>query len=114
MHELAVCQALLNQVEALARRYEAQSVRGITVRVGALSGVVPELLAQAFAIARAGTLAGDAELVIETAPVRVRCAACGAETEAGVNRLVCGRCGNEHTRLVSGDELLLVSMELTA
>jgi hydrogenase nickel incorporation protein HypA/HybF len=45
--------------------------------------------------------------------VRVTCSACGAETDAAPNRLLCGRCGSFKTRLVSGDELLLANLELT-
>lgn len=112
MHELSVCQGMLDQVAAIAGRHDATAVTSIVVRIGPLSGVVPELLAQAFPLARAGTVAADAELVIEPAPVRVRCETCGAETEASVNRLVCGECGDWRTRLVSGDELVLKSVEL--
>jgi hydrogenase nickel incorporation protein HypA/HybF len=43
----------------------------------------------------------------------VRCETCGAESVALPNRLVCGACGDWHTRLVSGDEMLLASVELT-
>jgi hydrogenase nickel incorporation protein HypA/HybF len=42
----------------------------------------------------------------------VRCEACGVETAATPSRLVCGRCGDWHTRMVSGDEMLLASVEL--
>jgi hydrogenase nickel incorporation protein HypA/HybF len=44
--------------------------------------------------------------------VRVRCRTCRAETDAEPNRLVCGTCGDFRTDLISGDELLLVSVEL--
>ena len=60
----------------------------------------------------AGTLAEAAELAIETAAIRVRCETCGEETEAAPNRLLCGSCGDWHTRVVSGDELMLMSVEL--
>ena len=112
MHELAVCQSLLRQVEEIARREQAQRVELIRLRIGPLSGVVGELLKLAFTIARAGTLADKAELVIEEAPVRIRCTQCGAESEAPPNRLLCGSCGDFRTRLLSGDELLLASVEL--
>lgn len=112
MHELSVCHALLDQVALIANRHRAAHVGNITVRVGPLSGIEPGLLAQAFPLARAGTVAETAELVIEPAPVRVRCDSCEAETDASVNRLLCAACGDYHTRLVSGDELLLVSVEL--
>lgn len=113
MHELSVCQALLAQVEQLARDHQAQRVERIVLRIGPLAGVEPRLLQDAFPLARAGSVAADAELVIEALPLTVRCKSCGAETAAQPNRLICGSCGDWHTQLLSGDELLLASVELT-
>jgi hydrogenase nickel incorporation protein HypA/HybF len=112
MHELSLCQDLLTQVAALAAQHRASSVKHIVVRVGPLAGVEPQLLGQAYTLARAGTIAEDAELTIETLAVRVACEHCGAETDATPARLICGVCGDWHTRLVSGDEMLLASVEL--
>ncbi|MEJ2393418.1 MAG: hydrogenase maturation nickel metallochaperone HypA [Candidatus Thiodiazotropha sp.] len=112
MHELSVCQAMLAQVEQIAAREGADSVATIVIRIGPLSGVVPDLLQQAFTIARAGTLAAEAELVTEVQPIRIRCLACDAETDAEPNRLLCSACGGYRTQVISGDELLLASVEL--
>jgi len=112
VHELSICQDLLDQVLRIAAERSAPAVTRVTLRVGPLSGVEPELLQLAFPLARAGTLAEQAELVIESLPLRVRCDTCGAETDAAPNRLVCGACGDWHTRLASGDELMLVSVDL--
>lgn len=103
---------MLDQVEAIAAEHAALGVSSITIRIGPLSGVEPDLLRHAFPIARAGTIAAAARLVIECLPIRVRCEQCGAETDAAPNRLLCGACGDWHTQLVSGDELLLASVEL--
>jgi hydrogenase nickel incorporation protein HypA/HybF len=112
MHELSLCQGLLTQVAEIAKREGARRVDLIRLRIGPLAGVEPELLTQAFSIARAGTLAEQAELICEEQPVRIRCTSCGAETDVPPNRLLCGACGDFRTRLVSGDELLLASVEL--
>jgi len=112
MHELAVSRSLLREVQRVAREHAAVSVSRVLVQIGPLSGVEPSLLREAFPLAAAGTLAEGAELVIETVPLRVRCETCGAESEARPNRLLCGACGDWHTRLLSGDELLLASVEL--
>jgi hydrogenase nickel incorporation protein HypA/HybF len=112
MHELAVCQGMLDQVTRIAAEHHAVGVSLIRLRIGPLSGLEPGLLQQAFPLACAGTLAEAAELAIETAAIRVRCETCGEETEAAPNRLLCGSCGDWHTRVVSGDELLLMSVEL--
>jgi len=111
MHELSVCQALIEQVEALAREQRARRIARIELAVGPLSGVEPQLLEQAYPIAAAGTLAEGAVLYIEPAPVRVHCNRCERDSEASANRLLCAHCGNWQTALLSGDELLLTRVE---
>ena len=112
MHELSVCQAMIDQVETIARQENAMQVVVIHLGIGPLSGVEPQLLEQAFFIARAGTIASDAELLIENLPVRVSCQQCGQVTDALPARLICGNCGDWHTSVVSGDELQLAHVEL--
>lgn len=112
MHELAVCNALMSQVRATAVQHGAESVGRITVRVGPLSGVEPDLLRHAFPIARGGAFTDEAELVIETTTIRIRCRVCGNENEAAANRMLCAACGAYNVAVCSGDELLLASVEL--
>ena len=112
MHELAICQALMAQVEAIADENKASRVVRITLGLGPLSGVEERLLKHAYPVASAGTVAQGAELLIRSTPIRVRCSSCGKESDAKPNRLVCGHCEDWQTRLVSGDELLLIQLEL--
>ena len=112
MHELAICQSLMNQVESIAQERNAASVTSIVIGMGPLSGVEVQLLKNAYPIASAGTIAEHAELVIEQLPLRVKCNSCGAESDASPNKLVCAQCGDWRTTLVSGDELMLMSVEL--
>ena len=107
MHELSLCQALVDQVLQVARSQDAVAVADIYLRIGPLSGVEGPLMASAFPIAAAGTVVDGARLHLQDAPVTVACQECGTESEVPVNRLVCGNCGDWRTRLVSGDELLL-------
>jgi hydrogenase nickel incorporation protein HypA/HybF len=103
---------MLAQMQAIAAQHHAHAITSVTVQIGPLSGVVPELLAQAFSVASAGGIADGAALHLDSLPIRVHCETCGAETDAAANRLICGECGDWHTRLISGDELLLASVEL--
>ena len=111
MHELSVCQALIAQVENLAGEQGARQVLSVSLGIGPLSGVEAGLLEQAYPLAAAGTVAENSELLIEEQPVRVRCDACGGESEASASRLVCRHCGNWRTTLISGDELILMQVE---
>lgn len=112
MHELAVCQGVIGQVTEIAARHGARGVERIRVRIGPLSGVEAPLLERAFPIAAAGTVAAEAQLVVGMEAVRVRCRTCGAQSEAAPNRLLCAACGDWRTELLSGDELILESVEL--
>jgi hydrogenase nickel incorporation protein HypA/HybF len=112
MHELAICRALVEQVEAIAAEQHAVRVVTVVVRVGPLSGVEGSLLERAYPMASAGSIAAGATLLLEPQPVTVRCSACGEESPVAPNRLLCGHCGDWRTQVVSGDELLLATVEL--
>jgi hydrogenase nickel incorporation protein HypA/HybF len=112
MHELAICQSLMEQVESIANERDAKCVTSITIGIGPLSGVEFQLLKNAYPIASAGTVAEDAELIIEHLPIKVRCNQCGAESDALPNKLTCKQCGDWRTTLISGDEMMLMSLEL--
>jgi hydrogenase nickel incorporation protein HypA/HybF len=112
MHELSVCLALMGQVDRIANEHRAKRVEKIVLQIGPLSGVEPALLKNAFPLAATGTVAEGTELVIEQSSIRVTCSQCGAESDALPNRLLCAACGDFRTRLVSGDEMTLVSLEL--
>ena len=112
MHELAICQSLMDQVETIAAERNARSVTSIVIGMGPLSGVEAQLLKNAYPLASAGTIAERAELIIEHLPLRVKCTQCGSESEALPNKLICKQCGDWRTTLVSGDEMMLMSVEL--
>jgi len=112
MHELAICQSLIEQVEVIAQEHKAQSVSSIVIGMGPLSGVEVQLLTSAYPIASAGTVAEDAELVVEHLPIKVKCTQCGSESDALPNKLICKQCGDWRTTLLSGDEMMLLKVEL--
>jgi len=112
MHELAICQSLMDQVETIALERNAQSVTSIIIAVGPLSGVEAPLLKNAYPLASVGTVAENAELIIQQLPVRVRCTQCGSESETKPNKLICQQCADWRTELISGDEMMLMSVEL--
>ncbi len=112
MHELSLCYSLLQQVDAVRREQRATRVTMIRVSLGPLAGVVPDLLSAAYEVAVAGTALDGAELVITALPVRVHCRSCDHVAEVPPQRLLCPRCGEWRTRVVSGEEMLLERVEL--
>lgn len=112
MHELAVSQDIIAQVENIAREHGAVSVHQITLEIGPLSGVEPALLQAAFPIACAGTVAENARLEINEIPVKVKCRSCASISTVSTNNLTCQACGAWQTDLISGDEMLLKRIEM--
>jgi hydrogenase nickel incorporation protein HypA/HybF len=113
VHELSICQALIDQLEVLAREQSAAEVSRVALGIGPLSGIEPALLQHAYPIAAAGTVAENSVLTVEERPVRVHCSQCGLDSDAAANRLLCAHCGDWRTELISGDELLLMQVEFT-
>ena len=113
MHEMSICQGLMDQVEKIAKEQGASRVDSIVLSIGPLSGVEPELLSRAYEVARLKTVAENAPLEIETGAIEVKCRSCGASGEAQVNRLLCPSCGDWQVDLVKGDELLLLRLEVS-
>ena len=113
MHELAICQGLLRQVEKVAQANGASRVERIRLKVGPLSGVEPPLLQRAFEIARFGTVAEAAELEVIQSAIVVQCRECGSRGEALSNRLLCAHCGDWRVNVLEGDEMLLQSIDIS-
>ena len=112
MHELAICQGLIKQVEQIANEQGAASVDQIVLSLGALSGVEAPLLERAFDIARMGTVAQGAELEVRTSPVVVECRNCGNSNEVPPNRLLCDACGGWQVNIKQGQEMHLLKIGL--
>jgi len=112
VHELSLCQNLIDQLNALVRQHGALAVSRVEVQAGPLSGVEPQLLETAFLMAREGTVAANAELFIESPAPRVACPDCGTESTVTANNLTCPQCGSVDTTLTGGHELILARVEL--
>ena len=112
MHELSVVASLVETIEALVLEHKAKAATGVWIKVGPLSGVVPELLESAFDMYRKGTVVENARLVIEKTPLIAVCRACQAETERADYAPACPACGSSDLEITGGTDLLLERVEL--
>lgn len=120
MHELAIAQAI---VAAAERHAEGRPVSVVRVRVGRLRQVVPEYLGFYFEIASKETICEGAALEWERVPSLLRCSECGEEWDPApppartgdelVVRFRCPACESADHRVVSGDELVVESIDVT-
>jgi hydrogenase nickel incorporation protein HypA/HybF len=113
MHEAGLMQNALDIAFKHAREAGASRIHRMKLRVGALSGVVPEALRMAFAAATPGTAAEGAELEVERVEVRCRCYQCGREFQPDEVVYLCSNCGEINSADEGGRELELASLEIS-
>jgi hydrogenase nickel incorporation protein HypA/HybF len=112
MHELGLTMSMLKIVNDAAEKNGAHRISGIRIRIGAFSGVVPELIEECFGPASRGTAAEGAELHFEQVPVTVKCGDCGRTGNIGEHHYSCPFCGSENIRIVTGREFYIESIEV--
>jgi hydrogenase nickel incorporation protein HypA/HybF len=112
MHELAITQSLLQIALDKARESGAKSIRRINLRIGRLTGYVPEAVEMNFGLISPGTLAEGAQLRIEWVPVIIWCKDCGKDNELGEFEMCCPVCGSTRVSITGGREMFIESMEI--
>ncbi len=112
MHEFSVARSLLDLVGRIAEEKSVRSVKRVVVRIGVLSGIEPHLLRSAFELLKRRTVAEGSELVIEEEKLRVVCHDCGETSEKEDLTVECPLCGSLSTEVVSGEGMLLKSLEV--
>jgi hydrogenase nickel incorporation protein HypA/HybF len=110
MHEYAIVQALVERVGLEARAQGATGVHRLSIRIGELSGVDPDLLTTAFDTFRERTICGDAQLDLQIVAARWECPECGQVIARGAV-LTCPVCSLP-AHLSQGDEIMLDRIEL--
>ena len=112
MHEVAIMTETVAIACASAEQQNATKIVGLTMRIGAMSGVVPEALSFAFEAVAGRTIAEQAKLIIETVPVTCYCAQCDRPFTPPDLFDECPLCGNLSQQILSGKEVELKSLEV--
>ena len=112
MHEVGIMQSVLEIAETPARQNGAARILEIRMRVGRMTGVVPEALDHAFAVLRDGTMAAGAILSVEYVPGVFWCPTCAAEFESDDLIGGCPTCKKPSFELRRGRELAVESLEV--
>ncbi|MCL2735812.1 MAG: hydrogenase maturation nickel metallochaperone HypA [Propionibacteriaceae bacterium] len=114
MHELGLLHGVVVAVEKTARASGATGVERVGLRVGSMSGAMPEALAGAWPIAVEGTLLQGAALDIDEVAAAVGCPTCGCDQPIDeFFALTCPVCGTPTGNLVSGREFEVTYADLT-
>ena len=112
MHELGIAQNILDIVQQNVPDGQGAAVRRIRVRIGQLSGVIPDSLKFCFSALLSDTEMNQADLVMETIPTVSRCRDCLHRFEVEDFVFSCPSCDGVNLDLISGKELEIVNIEL--
>lgn len=113
MHEISIIQSMLDIAFDQAQSQGANHIHQLRLRVGILSGVVPEALKFAFDACTKDTIAADAKLEIEWVKAICYCPQCHAEFSPHDWVYICPRCEHLSHEIRQGRELQLVSLEVS-
>lgn len=112
MHELSIAQNILEIVLVNLPAGEDRSVRSVKVRVGQLSGVVPDSLEFCFDAITQGTPLQGVALDIERVPFVMKCKTCDSSFQSEAGIVLCPTCGGVDVEVLSGTELQVVEIDL--
>ena len=108
MHELGIVVKVLEQVDEAAAQYHAQKILKVTMEVGEVSTIVPDLFTDAFNWAKKKTrFAQEAELEMIIMEGRTYCRACGETYRTTEFGKKCPHCGSPDTYLLTGDQVII-------
>jgi hydrogenase nickel incorporation protein HypA/HybF len=112
MHEVGIMRSAINIAEQEARAAGATKIHEIRLRIGQMSGVVPEALEHAFTVLKDGTMAEEGRLVVDFVPAVCWCSVCQREFESSTILCVCPDCKVPSGDIRKGRELEIVSLEV--
>ena len=113
MHEVSIMQNTLDIAIAQERQNGANKIDCLTLKIGELSGVIPEALEFAFDVLIQGTIAENARLEIKNIPVVCYCPYCDRTFEPQSYIFECSQCHQLSSNILQGKELNLVSVDIS-
>ncbi|HBO38449.1 MAG TPA: hydrogenase maturation nickel metallochaperone HypA [Pasteurellaceae bacterium] len=105
MHEMSLCQNIMDIVERQCREHKVKKVTDLWLEIGALSCVEQSSLAFCFEISGKGTPMENCKLHFILIPAQAYCWQCQKIVEIQAYQDCCPVCGGIHLQRQSGDEL---------
>ena len=112
MHELTVTKSILSIVLQKAHEVKARKITKVDLRVGRLTGYVPECIQLQFDILSRNTAAAGADLSFNQPPAQLHCRKCSIDFTSDSFDLICPNCHNLEIDILSGRELYVESIEV--
>ncbi|KTD13696.1 hydrogenase nickel incorporation protein HypA [Legionella gratiana] len=110
MHELWLCQSILEIIKKNAIKKECTLVKKVILEIGQLAAVEKDTLIFSFNIASKGTIAENAVLEIIDISAEAFCESCKKVVPLRQYYEGCLACGSHSLKILQGEELRVQSM----
>ncbi|MCK4797476.1 MAG: hydrogenase maturation nickel metallochaperone HypA [Spirochaetes bacterium] len=111
MHELSIITNIFKKIEEVAENNSLIKINKVKLKIGIMRQVIPEFLRFAFEAVSKDTKAEKAELEIEYIPIKMKCNSCANEFIVENNIYICPLCNNTKLDILSGQEIILQSID---
>lgn len=111
MHEFSIMQGVFELIKDAAAKNNLIKIDRVILKIGKLRQIFPDFLQFAFETVSQSTIAAGAELIIEEVPITMRCKSCQEEFKVEHNTYICLSCNATELELITGKEILIVSIE---
>lgn len=113
MHELGVVFHCIKEVNEIAAENKVSRVNSVTIQLGEVSTVIPELFEDCWNWAvKKETVLKDAKIHIEKVDAVTFCEGCRREYPTVQYGKTCPYCGSGNTYLVQGNEFMIKEIEV--
>ena len=112
MHEMSLCEGVLQILEDSAKSQGFSQVKTVWLEIGALSGVDPQAMRFGFDAVMKGSLADGAALEIIELPGQAWCLPCSKTVAVTARYDACPECGSHQLQVTGGDEMRIKELEV--
>jgi hydrogenase nickel incorporation protein HypA/HybF len=112
MHEMSVAQNIFEIVRKNVPEGSEEKVSKIHLKVGELSGIVPDSLLFCIDILKEESDFKNVSIEIEQVPITAHCQLCGKNSQLEYGVFFCPNCQSTSIELLTGRELNIVDIEL--
>lgn len=112
MHEMSLCEGILQILESEAERQQFKRVKQVILEIGPLSGVEISAMEFCFDVIMKNSIADQARLEIIKPEAKAWCMQCAESVTIQQRYDACPLCGNYQLQITSGDEMRIKELEV--
>ena len=112
MHEMSLCEGILQVLETEARNQGFIRVKSVWLEIGDLSSAEPEAMLFSFDVVTRNSLAKGAKLKIIHKPGTAWCMPCGKSVSVKQRFDACPDCGSYQLQITGGEEMRIKELEV--